>query len=105
MTFSALLAMPSDFASVVRAELTDPILDLCRLFADEKAHDQFTFFSGILNLLHDPDDEEMVLTACIELSKCAFLGYEYSLDAQLKIDAILERAINLSHTMSASNLN
>ena len=95
----------TDFASVVKTELTDPILDLCNLFAEEKAHDQFTFFSGVLNLLHDPNDEEMVLAATIELSKCAFLGLEYSWEAQVKIDAILERAINLAHTMSAGDIN
>lgn len=95
----------SDFGSVVKTELTDPLLDLCDLFADEKAHEPFTFFSGVLNLLHDPNDEEMVLAATIELSKCAFLGFEYSWEAQMKIDAILERAINLAHTMSADDIN
>jgi len=37
----------------------------------------------------------------IELSKCAFLGFMYSFEASSQIDALLERAINLSHTMSA----
>ena len=95
----------TSFGDVVKQELTDPVITLCELFAEEKAHDQFTFFSGILNMLSDPSDEEMVLAAVIELSKCAFLGFDYSLEARQQIDVLLERAINLSHTMSASNVN
>ena len=95
----------SDFSQIVEQDLTQPILELCQLFADEQAYDQHTFFSGILNMLADPSDEEMILAAVIELSRCAFLGFDYSLEAQLRIDAILEKAINLSHTMSASGIN
>jgi hypothetical protein len=56
-------------------------------------------------MLQDSDNEEMVLAAVIELSRCAFLGFNFSPAASLKIDQLLERAIDLAHTMSASNLN
>lgn len=95
----------TDFSDIVEKELAEPILALCQLFADEKAHDEYIFFSGLLNMLSDPGDEEMILAAVIELSKCAFLGFSYSIEAQVRIDQLLERAIDLSHTMSASGLN
>ena len=95
----------ADFSEIVEVELFQPVRSLCELFAEEKAHDEYLFFSGILNMLSDPRDEEMILAAVIELSKCAFLGFHYSPDAMLQIDALLERAINLSHVMSASDIN
>lgn len=93
------------FHEIVDARLTQPILALCQLFADEEAYEPYTFFSGVLNLLADPNDEEMILAATIELSKCAFLGFDYSVEAQIRIDKILEDAIDLAHTMSASGIN
>ncbi|MBO6556333.1 MAG: hypothetical protein JJ934_02550 [Pseudomonadales bacterium] len=94
-----------EFHEIVDARLTQPILKLCHDFADRGAHEEYTYFAGVLNLLADPNDEEMVLAATIELSRCAFLGFEYTEDARLKIDKILEDAIDLAHTMSASGAN
>ena len=95
----------TDFSNIVDAQLVQPITDLCDLFLEEKAHDEHIFFSGLLNMLMDPSDEPMVLAATIELSRCAFLGFSYSFEAQQRIDKILEDAIELAHTMSASNVN
>ncbi|MFT4799635.1 MAG: hypothetical protein ACI9W1_003074, partial [Candidatus Azotimanducaceae bacterium] len=64
---------------------------------------EFAFFSNILFMLRDPDNEIAVLEAVIELSKCAFVGLTFSGEAQQQIDGILERAITLSHTMSAAD--
>ncbi|MBL6691590.1 MAG: hypothetical protein ISP91_14485 [Pseudomonadales bacterium] len=94
-----------EFHDIVDARLTQPILGLCHDFAEQEAYEEYTFFSGVLNLLADPNDEEMVLAATIELSRCAFLGFQYTEDARLKIDKILEDAIDLAHTMSASGIN
>ncbi len=94
-----------EFHHIVDARLTQPILKLCHDFAEQEAYEEYTYFSGVLNLLADPTDEEMVLAATIELSRCAFLGFDYSIEAQLKIDKILEDAIDLAHTMSASRIN
>ncbi len=93
------------FSDIVEAQLTLPVKSLCELFAEEQAHDELTFFSGILNMLSDGEDEEMILAATIELSKCAFLGFSYSPEAKVRIDGILDSAIDLAHTMSASNIN
>ena len=94
-----------DFSEIINERLTRPIGDLCELFAEEKAFEEYSFFSGILSMLADPSDEPMILAATIELSKCAFLGFIYSQAAQIKIDQLLEDAIDIAHTMSASDLN
>lgn len=93
----------SSFAEIVRLELTVPLMELLELFSGEGADAEFAWFSGVLNMLAEPENEEMVLAAVIELSKCAFLGFVYSPAAAEKIDALLERAITLSHTMSAGS--
>lgn len=92
----------TDFSEIVETDLSARVLKLCELFAEENAQEEFTFFSGILTLLSDPNDEPMILAAVIELSRCAFLGFSYSLQAQVQIDELLEKAINLSETMSAT---
>ena len=94
-----------DFSEIINERLTRPIGDLCELFAEEKAFEEYSFFSGILSMLADPSDEPMILAATIVLSKCAFLGFIYSQPAQIKIDRLLEDAIDIAHTMSASDLN
>lgn len=92
----------SSFDSVVTTQVVDPIKTLCELFLEEQAHNEFAFFSNILFMLREPGNEVAVLEAVIELSKCAFVGLNFSGAAQQHIDSILEQAITLSHTMSAS---
>lgn len=93
--------MSQDFATVVDQELVVPLKTLCELFAEEGAYAELAWFSGVLDMLGEPDNEAAVLRGVIELSKCAFLGFIYSFEASSQIDSLLERAINLSHTMSA----
>jgi len=93
----------NSFGSVVTEEVVVPIKALCELFLEEQAHSEFAFFSNILFMLREPGNEIAVLEAIIELSKCAFVGLNFSAAAQQQIDTILERAITLSHTMSASD--
>ena len=94
-----------DFQEIVKNEITQPIVALCELLVDEGEMEQHAFFAGLLPLLLDPEREEMVLAAVIELSKCAFLGFQYSDSVALQIDSLLERSIDLAHTMSADVLN
>lgn len=93
----------NSFDSVVTDQVVDPIKVLCELFLEEQAHNEFAFFSNILFMLREPGNEVAVLEAVIELSKCAFVGLNFSAAAQQQIDGILEQAITLSHTMSGSS--
>lgn len=94
-----------DFSEIVYRELTQPIEMLCQVLHQEGESDQYEFFTGLLPLLAEPEREEMVLAAVIELSKCAFLGFEYSPLVALQIDQLLARSIDLAHTMSADGMN
>jgi len=94
-----------DFQEIVYNELTLPILALCEVMVEEGQMDQHAFFASLLPLLAEPEREEMVLAAVIELSKCAFLGFQFSPSVALQIDQLLERSIDLAHTMSANEIN
>lgn len=94
-----------DFQTLVYDEITLPIVTLCQTLMEEGEMDQHNFFAGLLPLLAEPEREEMVLAAVIELSKCAFLGFQFSPLVALQIDQLLERSIDLAHTMSASDIN
>ena len=94
-----------DFQEIVYNEMTLPILALCEIMAEEGQLDQHAFFAGLLPLLAEPEREEMVLAAVIEFSKCAFLGFQFSPPTALQIDQLLERSIDLAHTMSANGMN
>lgn len=94
-----------EFSEVVYRELTQPIEMLCEVLRQEGEVDQYEYFTALLPLLAEPEREEMVLAAVIELSKCAFLGFEYSPLVALQIDQLLERSIDLAHTMSADGIN
>ncbi|MBT3624606.1 MAG: hypothetical protein HON77_19635 [Gammaproteobacteria bacterium] len=94
-----------DFQQLVRNEITMPIVELCETMLEEGEMEQHAFFQGLLPLLAEPDREEMVLAAVIELSKCAFLGFNYSPLVAMRIDQLLERSIDLAHTMSADGMN
>ena len=93
----------SDFADVVTSEVVEPLRLVCKILAEENNSAAFTFFSSLLFQLDDPADEALVLVTVIELSKCAFLGFYFSPVAQTAINDLLDRAIALSHTMSADN--
>ena len=52
----------------------------------------------------EPDDELGIIVASIELSKCAFLGSQYTPAIQAQVNQILDQAITLSATMSSDSL-
>ncbi len=93
----------SDFADVVKSEVIEPLKVVCKVLADDQNNEAFAFFSNLLYQLDDPTDEALVLVTVIELSKCAFLGFYFSPGAQAAINNLLDRSIEMSHTMSAGN--
>jgi hypothetical protein len=93
------------FHEKVYNDVTAPIIELCALLMEEDELEQHAFFSGLLPLLAEPIQEEQVLAAVIELSRCAFLGFQYSPMAALQIDQLLAQSIDLAHTMSAQGMH
>ena len=55
-------------------------------------------------MMGDGGDEGAVMMACIELGRCAFLGFRFTPDVELQVTAILDRAIELSSIMSADSM-
>jgi hypothetical protein len=91
-----------DFKDIVITDIRTPLEQLCELLLSEGELDQSVFFRSVLDMLAEPGDEASVIAAAIELSKCAFLGFEYSFVAQTQINLILDKAIVISTMMSES---
>ena len=89
-----------DFADVVRSEFREPLrsTDECR--GDGAA----PVFLGIVDMLCEPGDEFSVIAASIELSRCSFLGFQYSPAIQAQGNQILDQAITISAPMSSVSL-
>jgi len=91
----------SEFAQHVSSAIIQPIEELLVYFEASHSDKEYLFFSGILSLIKEPSNEADVITAVIELSKCAFLGFYYPDHLQEKINKILDDSILIAHTMSA----
>jgi len=54
-------------------------------------------------MIGDASDEGAVMMGCIELGRCAFLGFRFTPSVEMQVTQILDRAIELSSMMSADN--
>ena len=50
---------------------------------------------------YEPGDEFSVIAASIKLSRCSFLGFQYSPAIQAQVNQILDQAITISTPMSS----
>jgi len=91
----------NDAASVAKGELLPLLTNLCSLARQDGRREQEIFFGRIRSAIEHSRDPEDLAAPFMELSTCAFLGFDYSLSAQLLIDRILEAAQRLSLTLSA----
>ena len=92
-----------DFADVVQTQFKEPLEKLCEALMENGEMEQYLFFSGILDMLGDPGNEVSVIAASIELSRCAFLGFQYSPAIQNQVNQVLDQAISISTTMSSDS--
>ncbi len=92
-----------DFEDIVESQFIEPLNALLKLFGDEGAIDEFVYFSGVLNMVEDTSSQEQMLGAIFELSGCAFLGFEYTIEANARINQLLDYWIEVSHTMSSTS--
>ncbi len=89
------------FDETVETQFIQPIRILLEAFAKEGAAAEHAYFSGVLNLVKYNTSEAQMLAAIIELSRCAFLGFNYSPATQSQINDLLDYWIDIAHTMSA----
>ena len=93
-----------DFSELVVAQIKAPLDALCASLMAAGELDQYLFFSGVAEMMGDGTDEGAVMMGCIELGRCAFLGFYFTPDVELQVTTILDRAIELSSIMSADTL-
>ena len=62
------------------------------------------FFNEVSKMIGDATDEGAVMMGCIELGRCAFLGFQVTPDVEFQVTKILDHAIDLSSIMSADSL-
>ena len=94
-------SIEQDFEQLVISKIIDPINELLKQFESEGAYDEHVYSSGVVSMMTNPADQTQVITAVIELSRCAFLGFIYSPENQERINHILDDSILIAHTMSA----
>jgi hypothetical protein len=75
-----------NFEEIVESQFIEPLQALLKLFGDE-----------------DTSSQEQMLGAIFELSRCAFLGFEYTAEANARINQLLDYWIDVSHTMSSTS--
>ena len=95
----------SEALSTVQAELTPALEQLVRLVDSEGEVHQRDFFQRVLDGVRGSTDLEDLAAPMMELSTSAFLGFHYSLAAQLLLDRTLEIAQTAATTLSAHTEN
>jgi hypothetical protein len=90
-----------DFSDVVIAQIKNPLEVLCADLMKAGELDQYLFFNGVSEMIGDASDEGAVMMGCIELGRCAFLGFRFTPDIEVQVTRILDHAIDLSSIMSA----
>ena len=93
-----------DFSKVVVEQIKAPLDALCAGLMAAGELDQYLFFNGVAEMMGDGTDEGSVMMGCIELGRCAFLGFQFTPDVELQVSIILDRAIELSSIMSADSM-
>ena len=81
-----------DFSDLVITQIKGPLDALCVDLMQAGELDQYLFFNGVSDMM-----------GCIELGRCAFLGFRFSPSVEMQVTQILDRAIELSSMMSADN--
>ena len=90
-----------DFADFVRSNFKEPLESLREALLNAGEMEQYLFFSGIVDMSYEPGDEFSVIAASIDLSRCSFLGFQYSPAIQAQVNQILDQAITISTPMSS----
>ena len=90
-----------DALESAKAELGPPLESLVELAEQEGERGQRDFFDRILQMVRASGDLEDMAAPLMELSTSAFLGFHYSLPAQLLLDRALGVAQDLAMTLSA----
>jgi len=95
------MVMLNSLAETVREQLVPLLSALCKILEKNEEAAAWLFFHQIQVGLEIAEQEAEIGNFVIELSASAFLGFNYSDDALLILDQVLDRAIQIADTMSA----
>ena len=85
----------------VQADLKPKMLDLIEYLDESEQVAACAFFTNLLAVLLQAQEEEELLAFFIELSSTAFVGLYFDDVAAAKIDHILEYSMQIAETFSA----
>ena len=92
--------MTFDPVDSAREEVAPLLLMLCEVMDPEDVPDQHAFFRAILDAIERCQRPEDLADPFMQLSTSAFLGFQYSSEATLLLDMILDRAQRLAEVLS-----
>ncbi|MEE2785461.1 MAG: hypothetical protein VYE04_18995 [Pseudomonadota bacterium] len=88
----------------VQACLRPHFLTLLRYLADEGEPLCLSYFMDLLQQLDNAEEEADLILLCFELSKAAFLGFQYDATSMQLVDRLLEEAQQIAQTLTASSV-
>ena len=89
----------------VKAQLRPKLLTVVNYLADDGDTAAFAWYVSLVTMLDAAESEVELIGFSIELSKAAFLGFQYDNVAHLLIDELLEVAEHIAHAFTADNNN
>ena len=93
--------MQNELVQSVKAQLRPKLYQVINYLADGGDPSAFAWYVALLSMLDEADSEIQLLEFSIELSKAAFLGFQYDEPASLLIDSLLAEAEGIAHTFTA----
>lgn len=94
--------MQSDLVDDFRSELRPRLYEVLKYLGDQSDPMAFSWYVDLMAQLDSATCEEDLLMFSVELSKAAFLGFQYDETAWRLIDDLLAHAQQLAHTLSAA---
>lgn len=88
----------------VQARLRPHFLTVLNYLADQGEPLCLSYFMDMLQQLDSAQEETDLMLLCFELSKAAFLGFQYDATSMQLVDQLLEEAQQIAQTLTASNV-
>ena len=93
--------MENDLVQSVKAKLRPKLHQIIKYLSEGGDPSAFAWYVSLLTMLDEADSEIHLIEFSIELSKAAFLGFQYDDVASLLIDNLLAEAESIAHAFTA----
>ena len=97
-----MVSVPKEAMVVSAQEQLEPLFAalLSQFEADGATHEQ-SFFAAQYDVLHRAVEEVQIAELFMQLSTVAFVGFQFTPSQAFLVDALLEKAEQIAHTLSA----